>query len=61
MSSQGKVKGHVFQKQAWRPLIFVCKKFNHKFNYTHTSLMKKLLKSFDIDNSVAIGASENDW
>ena len=54
MSSQGNVKGHVFQKQAWRPLIFmlyfdflssddsVCKKFeklNHKLNYTHTTLI----------------------
>ena len=23
MSSQGKVKGHIFQKQAWRPSIFM--------------------------------------
>ena len=23
MSSQGNVKGHVFKKQAWRPLIFM--------------------------------------
>ena len=52
MSFQGKFKGYVFQKQAWRPLIFmfyfdflsqddsVCKKLeklNHNFNYTHTS------------------------
>ena len=53
MSSQGNVEGHVFQKQAWRPLnsMFyfdflswddsVCKKLeklNHNFNYPHTSL-----------------------
>ena len=53
MSSQGNAKGHVFEKPAQRPLIFmfyfdfipqddsVCKKlekYNHKFNYTHTSL-----------------------
>ena len=54
ISFQGNVKGHVFQKQAWIPLIFmfyfdflskddsVCKKLekklNHNFNYTHTSL-----------------------
>ena len=52
MSSQENIKGHVFQKQAWRPLILkfyfyvlsqddsVCKKlekFNHYFSYTFTS------------------------
>ena len=56
MSFQGNFKGHVFQKQAWKPLIFIfyvyflaeddyiCKiieKLNHNFNYTHTSLIKK--------------------
>ena len=56
MSFQGNVKGHVFQKQAWRTLIFmlylyflsqddyVCKrleKLNHNFNYTHTFLNLK--------------------
>ena len=54
MSFQGNVEGHVFQKEAWRPLIFmfyfnllsshysVCKKLEkltHNFNYTHTSLI----------------------
>ena len=53
MSSQGNIKDHVFKKQTWRPLIFMCyfdflslddsvckklEKINHKFNYTHTSL-----------------------
>ena len=55
MSSQGNSKDHVFQKQAWRPLIFMfyfyflaeddlvwkkLEKLNHNFNYTHTSLSK---------------------
>ena len=52
MSSQGNVKGHVFQKQAWRSPIFwfyfdflsldesLCEKLEkfYNFNYTHTSL-----------------------
>ena len=56
MPSQGNVKGYVFQKQAWRPLILrfyfyflsfddsVCKKqekINLNFNNTHTSLIER--------------------
>ena len=51
MSFQSNVKGHIFQKQARRPLIFkfyldflslddsACMQEIYNFNYTHTSLI----------------------
>ena len=59
MSFQRNLKGHVLKKQAWRPPIFMfyfdflsyydceCKKFNHNFNYTHTSLIDKTVSEIE--------------